>query len=244
MMIRIFSLLLTLLFISQPLYAVKVGLLIMATGKYIQFVPPLVQSAKKHFLKGDDVTFYVFTDQPFTPMENVVTIYQKRLGWPKDTLMRYEAYYNNQEYFAEEDYLFACDADMLFVNTVGREILGNRVATIHPGFYNKRGSYETNPNSKAYVSEKEGAHYYCGGFYGGKFSDFIKILETNISNINDDLSRGLIAVWHDESHWNRYCIDNPPTKILSPSYCYPESWSLPFPKKLIALDKNHKEMRE
>ncbi len=221
-----------------------VGLLIMATGKYIKFVPPLINSAKKHLLPTDLVTFYVFTDQPFEPMENVVVIPQKRLGWPKDTLMRYHVYLNNQNYFIHEDYLFACDADMLFVNLVGKEILGDRVATIHPGFYNKRGSYETNPLSNAFVGENEGKYYFCGGFYGGKTAEFIKILETNIHRINEDFKKGIIAVWHDESHWNRYCIDFPPTKILSPSYCYPENWSLPFPKKLIALDKNHKEYRE
>lgn len=48
-----------------------------------------------------------------------------------------------------------------------------------------------------------------------------------------------MAVWHDESHWNRYCIDHKPTTILSPSYCYPESWNLPYKKRLLALDKDH-----
>jgi hypothetical protein len=42
---------------------------------------------------------------------------------------------------------------------------------------------------------------------------------------------------------NRYFIDNQPTKILDPSYCYPESWNIPFNKKLLALDKNHSDVR-
>ena len=33
------------------------------------------------------------------------------------------------------------------------------------------------------------------------------------------------------------------TVILDPSYCYPESWDLPFPKRLLALDKHHEEIR-
>jgi len=32
-------------------------------------------------------------------------------------------------------------------------------------------------------------------------------------------------------------------KFLDPSYCYPESWNLPYEKKLLALDKNHQEIR-
>ena len=33
-----------------------------ATGKYIDFIAPLIASARKYFLKGHQVTFYVFTD--------------------------------------------------------------------------------------------------------------------------------------------------------------------------------------
>jgi histo-blood group ABO system transferase len=63
-------------------------------------------------------------------------------------------------------------------------------------------------------------------------------------NIDIDYSRNIIAVWHDESHMNRYFIDNKPTLILSPSYCYGESMNIPFIKKLVALDKNHQEIRD
>jgi len=63
------------------------------------------------------------------------------------------------------------------------------------------------------------------------------------NRIDRDLKNNLIAQWHDESHLNRYFIDNCPSKILPPSYCYGEGMRLPFQKKLIALDKNHKEMR-
>lgn len=228
----------------QNLYADNVGLLVVATGKYIQFVPPLIESAERHFLKNHNVTYFVFTDQEFTSSSNVVVISQNRLGWPYDTMMRYHVYYKNKELFKEQDYLFATDADMLFVDEVGDEILGKRTATIHPGFVGKRGSYETNRRSLACVKPYEGTYYFAGGFYGGEREEVIKMLETNIANIDKDLSRGIIAVWHDESHWNRYCIDHPPTVILSPSYCYPESWDLDYPKKLLALDKNHSECRK
>jgi len=42
---------------------------------------------------------------------------------------------------------------------------------------------------------------------------------------------------------NRYFHEKTPTVQLSPSYCYPESWSLPFDKKLLALNKNHNQIR-
>jgi histo-blood group ABO system transferase len=62
--------------------------------------------------------------------------------------------------------------------------------------------------------------------------------------IDEDLEKGIIAVWHDESHWNRYCIDNTPTTILSPSYCYPEGWNANYERKLLALDKDHATFRQ
>jgi histo-blood group ABO system transferase len=221
----------------------NVGLLIVATGKYITFVNPLIESARKHFCSNHQVTYFVFTDQEFATPDDVVRIEQKRLGWPYDTMMRYKIYLNNWAAFADQDYLFACDADMRFVGEVGDEILGERVATLHPGFVGKRGSYETTPHSKAYISEQEGKHYFAGGFYGAQKDSFLHILKTTTRQIEDDLEKGFIAVWHDESHWNRYCIDFPPSTILTPSYCYPENWILPYEKKLLALDKDHAAFR-
>ncbi len=221
----------------------NIGLLVVATGKYICFVNPLIESARKHFCRNQHVTYFVFTDQEFDPPEDVVRIEQRRLGWPYDTMMRYQVYFDHWDELSTQDYLFACDADMLFVGDVGEEILGERVATLHPGFVGKRGSYEADSHSKAYIGKKEGRHYFAGGFYGGKRDPFFHILKTNIDHIQDDLARGIIAIWHDESHWNRYCIDFPPTVILTPSYCYPEHWNLPYTKKLLALEKDHAAFR-
>jgi len=48
----------------------------------------------------------------------------------------------------------------------------------------------------------------------------------------------------DESHMNRYFIDTPPTKILDPSYCHIEGTKSNYTPKLVALNKNHREIRE
>jgi histo-blood group ABO system transferase len=85
--------------------------------------------------------------------------------------------------------------------------------------------------------------YFAGGFNGGTSLEYLKMAKKISENIIDDFNRGFIAIWHDESHLNRYFIDNPPTKILNPSYCYPENWNIPFERKLLALDKNHSEIR-
>lgn len=221
----------------------NIGFCITATGRYIEFVKPLICSARKYFLKNHTVTFFVFTDGQISG-HDIVVIPHRRLGWPYDTLMRFAVYDEHKELFAHQDYIFACDADMLFVASVGDEILGDRVGTQHPGFVGRRGTYETNSASTACVRANEGDIYFAGGFYGAKTSEFLALVQETTEHIREDLSCGMVAVWHDESHLNRYFIDHAPTVILSPSYCYPESWKLPYVKRLLALDKNHSEYRK
>jgi len=221
----------------------NVGLCVVATGKYDKLAQAMVDSARIHFCKNHKVTFFVFTDGEIQEAADVVKVHQGKMGWPYDTMKRFEVYEKHRDRFKEMDYIFAVDADMLFVAPVGDEILSDRVATQHPAFVGKRGTYEKNRLSRAYVGKKEGASYFAGGFYGGKREEFLKLLQVNRENIDADLAHGLIAKWHDESHLNRYFIDHPPTCVLSPSYCYPESWQMPYPKKLLALDKNHEEIR-
>lgn len=222
----------------------KVGLLIIATNKYSQYVQPLVESAEDWFLLSHEVTYFVFTDQPAPP--GVVRIEQPHLPWPGPTLMRYHILLARSEQLERMDYLFYVDADMRFVGPVGDEILGERVATLHPGFYQARRrafTYETRPASRACVAPHEGHAYYAGGFGGGTSAAYLAMAHALRDAIDEDSRRGLTAVWHDESHLNRYLIDHPPTVTLSPAYCYPESWRLPFERRLLALDKDHAAMR-
>jgi histo-blood group ABO system transferase len=246
---HILSLIAALLFISaapisiaKPRY--KIGLLVMATGKYTVFLDKLLQSAQTYFLPDHDRTYFVFTDgQVPTSLSNIVRIEQKRLGWPYDTMMRFKVYYEAAANLLAMDYLFACDADMLFVDTFGDEILGDRVATRHPGFcmpHQRHDDYEKNPLSTAYVPNEEGDYYFAGGFYGGTTSEFLTLAWVCTERIMRDLAEGIIATWHDESHLNRYFIDYPPSIILDPSYCFPQYWDLPFTPRLLALHKDHK----
>lgn len=217
-----------------------IGLLIVATGKYIQFVSPLIESARKYFCVGHIVHYYVFTDGLIEHADDTTLIFQSRLGWPHDTLKRFSMYSQHADQYKHHDYLFALDADMRFVDYIGPEILSDRVGTLHPCLVNQRGTYETRANSTAYVASHEGSHYFAGGFNGGSSAEFIKMAQTISTNIEIDLTHNLIALWHDESHLNRYFIDNQPTCILSPDYCYPEGWDLPFHPRLLALLKDHK----
>jgi histo-blood group ABO system transferase len=229
---------------NKPL---NIGLLIVATNKYTSFIPPLIASADPYFVPGHHRTYFVFTNHvdQIPKQNNIVTIYQEPLPWPYITLLRCQMYCKSKELFAGMDYLFATDADMRFVDVVGDEILSDLVATRHPGFIDGRrlGTFETNPASTAYIGETNRTEYYAGGFYGGKTQSFIAMNEIMCANILADLEHKFIAVWHDESHLNHYFLHHKPTLILSPSYCYAEGSGIPFTPRLVALNKNHSEIR-
>lgn len=229
----------------------KIGFLTIATNKYIDFVDRLYESADKHMCTGIDVTYFLFTDRlefvPKTKRTHKV-LHIKHESWPNITLKRYHTFCKYADELSSMDYLYYCDADMLFVDTVGDEIISPKVVTIHPGFYATpitRFPYENRPISTAFVSPKQKMKYYAGGFNGGSSSEFLK-MATHITQTTDiDLQNGIVAKWHDESHLNHYYnVVTKPTLELSPSYCFPETWRLPFPKKLLALVKNHSEYRK
>lgn len=224
----------------------KTGLLIIATNKYISFLKDLIASADKFFLKDNDVEYFIFTNHESIDIKSdrkLNLIYVDHKEWPWMTLGRYKIFSENCDAFDGFDYLFYCDADMRFCDHVGPEILSDRVATQHPGYYGSRGTPETNPKSLACVHAFEMMQYFAGGFNGGSKDEYIKMSKELSSNIDKDFNNGIIAVWHDESHMNRYFASNPPTAILDPGYCYGESLRPPFHARLIALDKNHKEIR-
>ncbi|MDR3550763.1 MAG: hypothetical protein P4L31_05075 [Candidatus Babeliales bacterium] len=230
-------------FSSTALKAYNIGLLVVATGRYTDFVQPLLDSANKYFCTNHKVTYFIFTDGQIPQADNIVRVEQNRLGWPYDTMMRFDMYAQHKDLYASMDYLFACDADMLFVDTVGDEILGDLVGTLHPGFVGTKGTYERRSESTACIKRHTGKCYFAGGFNGGARESYIKMAETISQNIKIDQANGIMAIWHDESHLNRYFVTNEPSIVLSPSYCYWEGKTLPYQQRLVALNKNHAEYR-
>lgn len=240
----------------------KICILNIATNRYIQFVNPLLESIDKNFLTGHQVDALVFTDREIDVESDRIKISKiDHEPWPIPTLKRYHYFLKEKEHIEHYDYCYYLDVDMLIVDKVGDEIFGDLVTTRHPGMWNTPAdhcSYERRPQSTAYVPYGSGDKYYAGGFNGGKPKNFLEMSEKIVTNINRDFDNGIIAEWHDESHMNRYLIDNPPTLELNPSYCFPEGatldgsptkyftqgWLVPYPPKIMALQKNHSEFRK
>lgn len=223
----------------------RIGLMVTSTNKYNQFVEPLMGSTIEWFLGGHDLTVYNFSDQPHA---GTVHLPVASWGFPQATLYRF-AFMSSYAERLDADYLFACDADMLFVDAVGEEILpeeehGGLTVVAHPGFWKGGGSWETNPASRAFTPPELRRRYVAGGFWGGTRETVLAVASELHEAIEADDANGIMAVWHDESHLNRYVSTRTP-KILPPDYVYPQSWDLGpgVTRKLLALDKDHEAIR-
>lgn len=197
----------------------KTALITIATGaSYRNYAKAMFRSAIKFFPLHDP---YVYTDEPSAFLQEGA-FFTEAKGYPRETLMRYHTMLEHIDLWESYDQIFYIDADMLFVAPVGTEIFSEGLtATLHPGYVGTRGTPETNPNSYAYCSHNTA--YYCGGFQGGSALHYLNMADQLAMDIGLDERRGMMAVWHDESHWNRYLADHLPAKVLDPSYCYPEN---------------------
>ena len=231
----------------------KICILNIATNKYIQFVEQLLESVEENFLNGHDISALIFTDHEIEEVSDNVKISQiEHEPWPIPTLKRYNYFISEKEYISQFDYCFYLDVDMRIEDKVGEEILGDLVATQHPyqSLQSKaQQSFCRDARSLSFVPwDTETVSYYAGGFNGGSTKKFLEMSEVIADRVNEDLKNGVIATWHDESHMNRYLIDNPPSISLTPSYCFAEELkgnkNYPFKPKIIALQKNHSELRK
>ena len=239
----------------------KVGIFYIATGLYPVFWLDFFSSSEAKFLPFGEYEkhYFLFSDVDNLEHENnprVHKFYQEALPWPFITLDRFAIFKKAYEIASEMDYLYFFNANALFVAEVDCQILPCQdqplVFVKHPGFYNKNRSeftYESNPRSSAAMSPAEGKFYFMGGVNGGVTSAYLEMISWLDAQIQKDKIKGITSVWHDESHLNRYAVDNEfHIKVLDPDYGYPEGWYLPFEPKVIIRDKRkyggHKFLRQ
>lgn len=226
----------------------KILLLNIATNQYTKFVDNFYSSCKQFFLPNSDVHHLLFTDN--MDFETAVDVPLKKSfvehkPFPEPTLKRYHYFLQERDYIETFDYVFYSDVDMVFASKITEEeVISDLTLTLHPMIRDRSMfTYESDPRSTAYINmETEGVDYFCGGFNGGSSTKFMELSETVAKNIDTDENDDIMAVWHDESHINRYAVDNPPTKIVD--WCVPDwHWSRTGQGKLICLSKNHTEIR-
>lgn len=230
----------------------KIAILYIATGKYTVFWREFYESSERYFLNdpGFEKYYFVFTDADRIEFENgtnVVRIHQEQLGWPDVTLYRFRIFQKARKYLEQMDFVYFFNANMLFLAEVGKELLPasnqSLVCVRHPCFYDKHRSeysYDENEESLAFVGKNEGVHYFMGGLNGGTSAAYLAMIDELERRVDVDRTHDVIALWHDESHLNRYAIDHADlVTVLECSYGYPEGWELPVTPKIIIRDKNN-----
>jgi histo-blood group ABO system transferase len=225
----------------------KIALCVFATGKYMEFLDGLVKSVRKHFNPSMPVDIVTFTDTKPAPELSNIAFKIPHLKWPYGTLLRYRFIRDATDVLSNYSYVYMCDADMRFVDNVGQEVVGKLVGAVHRGHMNKSANdlpNTSNKKSTAYITKRIRPVYYAGGFQGGAGNKYLAACTAMANNIARDEQHGIMADWHDESHWNAYLARHITTVDLGPPYCWGEPDGCPPGTKILALAKNHDEYRD
>lgn len=222
-----------------------VALIVVATGLYSRFLPELVATARTH-MRGLDRVF-VLSDVEPAASDIVRWLPWGHLRWPLPTMMRYRAMLAYRDVLLEHGgVLVYVDVDMQFAREVDLRGATGLIAVQHPGYVDSNRSdypYERRPASTSAISPGEGERYYAGGVQGGDIAVYLDACSVLASWLHDDLSRGVMPIWHDESAWNKFCYLHPPQRVLTPDYCSPEH-EHNAAARIIALDKDHNLVRQ
>ena len=215
---------------GEPCQA-RIAIMTVAIGRYIEFIPDLWASVKKFFLPGCPKELFLFTDDLKHAIGDDPAVHlvgQHRLGWPYDSLMRFEMYKTQQEELESRfQYVYAVDSDALFTAAVGKEVLVPSVATLSAWYHGRARAllpFDANPQSSFFVRSNQGRMYFAGGFYGGEVAHVVRLWNTVVPQIRMSLDvLRYTPPWDDESvlnHW--FNVVAPPHAILGPHYLLPE----------------------
>lgn len=232
----------------------KISICLIATGNYTVFVQPLIDSIKQYMLLNHTIEINLFTDnidKVYVGSTRVPILKHEipSYKFPYATLYRYNII-TSIDYKC--DYLYYLDVDYLIVSPIDEEFLGDIVAVHHPGYYiSKKGSWGTDKLSTSYTFSKFRENYYCGGTQGGRYEYYYNMCQRLARDIKDDEDRGVMAEWHDETHFNRFLSEYKDFKALTPEYCSPEEpylrelWGISnLTPKILALAKDHDKLRK
>jgi hypothetical protein len=252
----------------------KVAICLVATGRYAQFIDPLVHSVRQRFLKPHSLHFFLFTDQKaeFETYPHFSVYEIERRGFPYDSLYRYRFMLLAENELSDYDFMFYMDADYYVTNAVRDLLLTDKpiLATRHlhmlhvpsgstPGL---KGTPDISGKSTASFSPTETmTAYVCGGFQGGRVAAFLQACRTMNDMIQTDEAHGIMPLWHDESIFNRYIQDHTDdVEYLTTSHVFQEEcldmtkhgsmqncqalYAQHFPPLMVALSKSHREMRD
>ena len=230
----------------------SIGIYGIFMGKYQVFYKDFIANIEANFYPNIKKYYYIVTDNSELPLYNDRTfVYNtEMIGWPYSTLYRFIYFLQfKKEDIELSEAIFFVNSNGKFLEKIYSPIVNEELFfTYHSGFVNKKYSeisYEKNSVSNAYIPYDKANHYeyFAGGFHGGETSAFVKMCEILSERIFEDERKGYIALWHDESHINRYCYElkkeGKKFGVFDDSYHIADN-NLAYRKdaKLIYLDKH------
>ena len=237
----------------------KVAITFIGTNRYLDYLPKYYENIEKYFLPNTQKVILAFTDGELNDVARNLKVYkQEDLQCPYITLKRFEIINKAIDVIDECDWLVFIDADALPVATITEEefftdkplfgvhhpchFLGMDPHTKAPG------AYEQNPKCEAYVdvSKTLPPVYWQGCLWGGKVPYVCAMIDELVARVNRDLDNNIVAVWHDETHINRYFLERTQdVHTFNSSYAFPELFEsrckIPpiFPPKIVHLAKDN-----
>ncbi|XP_069008085.1 alpha-1,3-galactosyltransferase 2-like [Embiotoca jacksoni] len=213
----------------------SVALTVFAVGRYLDaYLEAFLNSSENHFMLGLPVSYYVFTDMPekvpnikLGPRRNLKVIKVERHSrWQDISMMRMKTISDMIELDIRYHctHIFCFDVDQVFTGRFGSEALGDSVALLHAHYYHLPKmlfTYDHNTKSKAYM--ETGDFYYHAAIFGGSWRSIKALADACYQSIMEDKQNNVEALWHDESHLNKYFWLHKPSRVLSPEYCWDTS---------------------
>ncbi|XP_020558799.1 alpha-1,3-galactosyltransferase 2 isoform X1 [Oryzias latipes] len=210
----------------------SVALTVFAVGRYLDvYLKDFLYSSEQHFMLGLPVTYYVFTDTPekvpnikLNPQRSLKIIkVERHKRWQDISMMRMKSISQliESDIRNHSTHVFCFDVDQLFTGRFGSEALGDSVALLHAHYYRLPRwlfTYDQNPKSNAYL--EMGDFYYHAAVFGGSWRSVKALADACHRSIMEDKQNNVEALWHDESHLNKYFWLHKPSRILSPEYCW------------------------
>jgi hypothetical protein len=230
----------------------RIAILYVALGRYELFWPEFAASSRRYFCPNADRHWYVFTDSAAIRSASDLTVLrQDFLGWPFSSLYRYHMFRRVRDAIAGSDRVVFFNANAAMLSPItpdeffGEDAAIELVAGRHPGCHQPSGfvyPYEGRSESSAYVDH--GTDYFQGCINAGRGDAFAKMVDDLSAAIDHDLERGLVARWHDESHWNRYVLERQSARpasvhVLESNFLAPSDveWPLPQPARILMRGK-------
>jgi GR25 family glycosyltransferase involved in LPS biosynthesis len=200
----------------------SIGIYGIFLGNYQVLYKDFISHIEANFYPNIKKYYYIVSDNKELPKYNDRTfIYNtEMIGWPYSTLYRFIYFLQfKKEDIALSEVIFFLNANGRIIQKIYSPIINESLFfTHHCAFVNKPYdvlTYEKSNKSNACIPyETEfNYEYFTGAFHGGETSQFIKMCEILSERIFEDERNGYIAIWHDESHINRYCYELKKTGI-------------------------------